>query len=509
MNQRILLGGMSNVSNLFDITEFDSYKEDNRREVKKAKGGLPVSLWESYSAMANTYGGIIILGIQELSDRSWKTTGLKISDKEKILDNFWNQAHNLQKVSINLLNEYDVNVYEIQDDIIIVIHVPMAKREQKPVYINNDMFKGTYKRTHTGDYRCTPLQVKAMLRDQIEETMDMAIIESMDLSVFDIETIHAYRNRHRAFRAAHPWMNLDDDQYLLKIGAAKLGKDGKLHPTGAGLLMFGEEYNIVNYYPEYFLDYREMLDPTIRWTDRLQSTSGEWTGNLFDFYFRVYNKIIRNVKIPFKIVGGDRIDDTPVHRALREVLANCLVNADFYIPRGIVIKQDNDILTIENPGSIRVGKYQMKLGGESDPRNKALMKMFNLIGIGERAGSGVPELFSIWEEQQWKEPIIEEKMNPDRTILTLSFQKKVREKSARKKVREKKREKKSSGKTFKQYEQILSYMEYGQWYKVKDFIDILGVKERRVQTLLKELVENEKLIDNGVTKGKRYKKANK
>ena len=52
-------------------------------------------------------------------------------------------------------------------------------------------------------------------------------------------------------------------------------------------------------------------------------------------------------------------------------------------------------------------------------------------------------------------------------------------------------------------------MEYGQWYKVKDFIDILGVKERCVQTLLKELVENGKLIDNGVTKGKRYKKANK
>ena len=180
-----------------------------------------------------------------------------------------------------------------------------------------------------------------------------------------------------------------------------------------------------------------MLDPTIRWTDRLQSTSGEWTGNLFDFYFRVYNKIIRNVKIPFKIFGGDRIDDTPVHRALREVLANCLVNADFYIPRGIVIKQDNDILKIENPGSIRVGKYQMKLGGESDPRNKALMKMFNLIGIGERAGSGVPELFSVWEEEGWQEPIIEEKMNPDRTILILSFLKKVPEKSARKKCQKK------------------------------------------------------------------------
>ena len=92
----------------FDINRFDSYKEDNRREVKKASGGLPVSLWESYSAMANTYGGVIILGVKELADKSWSTTGLKVSDKEKLLDDFWNQAHNPQKISINLLSEKDV-----------------------------------------------------------------------------------------------------------------------------------------------------------------------------------------------------------------------------------------------------------------------------------------------------------------------------------------------------------------------------------------------------------------
>ena len=37
---------------LFDISKFDSYKEDNRREVKKANGGLPVALWDTYSAFA-------------------------------------------------------------------------------------------------------------------------------------------------------------------------------------------------------------------------------------------------------------------------------------------------------------------------------------------------------------------------------------------------------------------------------------------------------------------------
>ena len=191
--------------------------------------------------------------------------------------------------------------------------------------------------------------------------------------------------------------------------------------------MFGNEYRIVRHYHEYSLDYREMLDPTIRWTDRLYSSSGEWTGNLFDFYFRVYNKIILNVKVPFKMNGGERVDDTPVHRALREVLANCLVNSDFYVPRGIVIKQKNYLLIIENPGTICVGKYQMKVGGESDPRNKAFMKMFNLIGIGECAGSGVPELFSVWDQEGWMEPVIEESYNPGRTILTLTFVKKDEE----------------------------------------------------------------------------------
>lgn len=52
-------------------------------------------------------------------------------------------------------------------------------------------------------------------------------------------------------------------------------------------------------FPDYFLDYREVLDPSIRWTDRLQSSSGEWSGNICDFYFRVYNKIIKDVKVPF------------------------------------------------------------------------------------------------------------------------------------------------------------------------------------------------------------------
>lgn len=42
------------MSDLFDLSNFDKYKEDNCREVKKAEGGLPIALWESYSSFANS-----------------------------------------------------------------------------------------------------------------------------------------------------------------------------------------------------------------------------------------------------------------------------------------------------------------------------------------------------------------------------------------------------------------------------------------------------------------------
>lgn len=221
-----------------------------------------------------------------------------------------------------------------------------------------------------------------------------------------------------------------------------------------------------------------MLDPTIRWTDRLQSSSGDWSGNLCDFYFRAYNKICLDIKTPFAMQGWNRIEDTPVHKALREALANCLINADYYGTRGVVIKKEPKRIVFENPGYIRTGKVQMRKEGESDPRNKSLMKMFNLINIGERSGSGVPNIFNTWEDAHWKEPIIEERFDPDRTILMLEFVKK----QAKKASEESKRRKISDS-----IKMIYEYLAQTDEAKTNDIADYLGLSAPRTRVILAKM----------------------
>jgi len=89
-----------------------------------------------------------------------------VGNAAKLRKDFWDTINNKNKVSVNLLTDNDVEIYEENNSAIMVIHVPKAKREQKPVYINGDIFNGTFRRNWEGDYHCDRSEVLAMLRDQ-------------------------------------------------------------------------------------------------------------------------------------------------------------------------------------------------------------------------------------------------------------------------------------------------------------------------------------------------------
>ena len=98
--------------------------------------------------------------------------------------------------------------------------------------------------------------------------------------------------------------------------------------------------------------------------------------------------ILLGVKVPFKIASDNvtRDDDTPIHRSVREVVANALIHADYHGRQGIVIDKYPKRIEVSNPGILRISKAVAVAGGTSDARNAKIFNIFSLVKIGERSG---------------------------------------------------------------------------------------------------------------------------
>ncbi len=275
-------------------------------EFKSAKGGIPSNLWDSYSAMANTEGGVIVLGISQKGE-VFRVDGL--DNPRKTLRDFWNLINNREKVSVNLLEDSDSRIQDIGGASVLVIHVPRASRRQRPVYVGQNPIGGTFKRNHEGDYRCTPDQVGRMLADQAEEPADSQIVPNIELGDFDADTISQFRQRFSARDPDHPWLSLETSPFLEKLGA--------------------------------------------------------WR--------------------------RDRI----------------------------IVEKHPDRLVFSNPGTLLISFDQLLMGGVSDCRNESLQKMFQLIGGGEKMGSGIDKIRAGWRSQHWRLPSFVTSNSPDRFICTM------------------------------------------------------------------------------------------
>lgn len=295
--------------------------EDYERECKLANGGLPESIWETYSSFANTNGGTILLGIREHRD-SFTIEGLTDKQIIKYQKDFWSTLNDRNKISKNILLNHHVQVIDVEDKKILKIDIPAADRHDKPVYIGTDPMKGTYKRDYEGDFLCTEEAVRAMFADQRDVSGDVEVLDEFGLDVLNQDTIKGYRIVFEQLHSGHPWNALENDEFLMKLRAAAKNKMGTLSPTIAGLLFFGEAYHITEVFPNYFLDYREECDDkAVRWLFRTHSNEGDWSGNIYDFFCKVRTRIDDEVAVPFaNRRDGYRVDRVDVHDALEEAL---------------------------------------------------------------------------------------------------------------------------------------------------------------------------------------------
>lgn len=474
---------------MIDFAHLEQYRENNRIEAKKALGGLPKSIWETYSAFANTMGGVILLGVEERADKSLHPVGLP--DPQRLVREFWDTVAHTTKVSANILSGSSVTIEPTGSGPIIVIAVPRAQRADRPVYLDESPLTETYRRSGEGDYRCSQEEVRSMLRDAAVQTPDMALLDGLALDVLAPDTLRRYRARLQACRPGRAWEDQPDAVFLQSIGAAGPGADGALHPTAAGLLLFGHERGILREFPFYCLDYQEQDAPDAPCVSRIVSSSGGWSGNLYDFYFGVRERLAQAPFCP---------SDASVHRALDEALTNCLVNADYYGRQGIVIVRRPDAITFSNPGGFRIDLDAARSGGVSDPRNSALTRMLSLIDIGKGMGSGIPSIYSVWNARGWPPPVIQEHFQPDRITLSLSFSAGGRSAGAAPASAAP-----SAGRSSIQEAAIVEYLTQHPEASSAELSALLGVRASRTRQLLARLIQNQIITPRGAARSRRYR----
>lgn len=343
-----------------------------------------------------------------------------------------------------------------------------------------------------------------MLAEQLEDSRDTRILNRFGLQDIDLESLHAYRNAFAVHRPGHPWTGLDDLAFLHMLGGWRKDRaSGEAGLTAAGLLMFGCWPAIPEAFPLYFVDYQERpaeQDSPTRWLDRVVP-DGSWSGNLYDFFRRVIRKLTADLKVPFALVDGVRIDDTPVHQAVREALVNCLIHADYSDRASVLVVKSPAGFSFRNPGLMRLPVAQVLHGGASDCRNRTLHQMFLQINLGERAGSGVPKIRSGWAQAGHTVGLYDSFEPYDHTVLEMQWA------PAAGRISE------TSGQTSEQTseetseetsQRVLGLLKQSPFLSARQLANQLGLSQRAVELQLAKLKAGNKLKRVGPNKGGKW-----
>ena len=451
---------------MIDLNNIVRYHENNRIEAKKAAGGFPTSLWETYSAFANTIGGLILLGVEESRDKQFTITG--VPDAQGYADTIWQTVGDPAQVSANILRPEDVAVHTIDGKDVLVVHVPRADRRQRPVYVGNSPFTGSYRRDGEGDYHCSADEVRAMLRDREDAPADLAVLEARSLADLSPETLRQYRWLVVMRQTEHPWNTLPDNDFLAKAGALGRGKDGAFHPTLAGLLLLGKRGAIREVFPHCKITYEEADTGFTLATHRPENPE-----NLLDFYLAV----ARRLDAVSALLNQDPEEQFELASAMKEAVLNAILHADYFAPGGLTIRRTHETLQVENAGLLRVTPDQAKTGGSADPRNRTLTSLFSLVKMASGQGQGLKSIYKTWARRGWNSPTLSEGFKTGITSLSLPLPRRAfsREEMTR--------------------QLIVEYLT-DEVFATEDMLAKgLGLSAREVRTALDQLLEQEFIVE--------------
>lgn len=352
-------------------------------EFKSDKRCYPLEkLYYDLSAMANTEGGMLYLGIED----DGMVTGVnKQHADEKQIEAL---------VRENTMPPLSVKASLVQDTQtslnVLVIKVPTARQLQA----TSDGKYGQRRLQSNGTPQIWPLSPSEIVQR-------LSFIQALDPSaqvIEDITTDEAFspleHNRLRKllgiYHGDQKLLPLSDSEIDLALDFAKK-RDGVLHPTIAGLLIVGKEPYIREYVPSH-----EVLFQILDGTKVIMNTPAMHSSLL---------EVFENVDLLFKSRVSEQEVQVGLFRvpipnyepdAFREGFVNALVHRDYFRMGAVTIQMQPRQLSISSPGGFVEGiTTENILTAAPSPRNRLLAEATKRIGLSERTGRGVDKIYMV------------------------------------------------------------------------------------------------------------------
>lgn len=409
-----------------ELEKILSLEEKSTIEFKTGKDKIPSSLFETYSAFANTNGGTIYLGIKENDKPPHSLEGvINAKQKRKQLFDIFN---NKEKVSYSVIEESDIEILSFDEGDIIKITVHEADRANKPVYINGNI-ANSYGRKDSGDYKLSEEKIQSLINDKNEQRFDQKP-NTLKIGIEDLdqESLNTFIQLVHNAGKIPASSSLSIETILQRIGAiVRNPLDGKYVLNNGAILFFGKTPDVNSICPNLWLDYTYTSETDEKWGQRITNKDLSFEGNIFQFYYRTVNEILSNSPSPHLLEGVQDIGKRLVGEIIREASANAISNLDLFDQYGLKIRQTSKDIVFDNAGTMIVPLETALLGGTSKPRNPTLFSFFLAIGVSDHGGYGIPSIYDSCKKLNFIPPtLIEDKENAQ-TKLIISFRKKDRE----------------------------------------------------------------------------------
>ena len=376
-----------NAHQLRDIIEEG---ENDRIEFKRCGNQPEKDLFETICAFANTFGGTILLGVED----DGSLTGIDPAQVLPVTRNVLNVVNNSNAFDVPVSMEFEH--IEIGDRQIIKIDVPNSPQMHS--------YKGkVYERRGDADVvvRGSAPLAELCIRKQGIYT-EQRIFEHVSLSDLREDLIDEARRLALAKRKDHPWGAMTNAQ--LAESAGLFGKDystGKQGYNLAAVVLLGKDEVIRSLCPTYKTDALVRQHDTDRHDDRLVTTT-----NLIDAYAQIAAFCRNHLPDRFLLEGDFAL--SPRDTIVRELVVNCLIHREFTSPFPAKVIIDNEGIRTENASR---ASFEGPLEPDTFsplPKNPLIASFFVHIGLAEELGSGTRELFKNSHLYTGRDPEVEE-----------------------------------------------------------------------------------------------------